>query len=348
MKIHWTLGLLLLSAPGWTGTNAFTGRFGGTFEYPVNWKADATMKGPAEAIGLHPATVKPRPSDYDDLRNYRTLGLVQVLAIPKASSGPLARYAQAQLAELGKQKGVRIERMEVDGKRWPKGSLFSLIGTSKKVWVWRVFAETSGHVLVITAGRDKKAEEGAELVGRTLGAYLVKARAEAAAAHELGESDWLPADSTPLRHLFPQPRWTVWLIINGLCALLIGAAGPAGLKRAGTIGWSILAFGNGTTFLVSLGIWAAAALHLPASSGAATFGPIWLMPAACFLAARRSGSAQPMRVLAVASALAAVLLGGAAYLQHLDPGWPAHLTQAPFIGYYVGVAFGLAFGLSQT
>ncbi|MEK7858559.1 MAG: hypothetical protein AAB320_05380 [Elusimicrobiota bacterium] len=346
MKSHLTLGALLIAAWASAGTAAFNGRFGETFEVPAGWQADPSMKGPAEVIGLHPAAVKPRPGDYDDLRSYRKLGLIQVQAIPKASSGPLDRYAASELAELAKRKGVRIERLEVDGKRWPMGSVFTLIGDSEKVWVWKVFAETTEQVFVVTAGRDKKTAEASELVGRTLGAYLLKAQGS---AHETGGSAWDAYDTAavPIGALFQQPRWTVWLLINGLCALLIGAAGPAGLKRAGTIGWSILGWGNATTFLVSLGVWAAASLHRPAELGAiAAFGPIWLMPAACFFAAKKLGAASPQRVLAAASMLAVVMLGASAWLGHAYPGWPPHVTYAPFIGYYVGVAFGLAFGLA--
>ncbi len=158
--------------------NVFVGYYGEVIEFSLNEKAWAHMRGPIEDVRIYPKTLSAKP-DFNP-RNFQSLGLNQLLVIPKGlphGYRQLSELIAAKKAELEKQRHTGL--IHYDIKRpsghliWPKESREFVIENLNPLpfTYWQIYSQSPHEFFIWNTGIDPTVSKGPDM--DSLARYLM-------------------------------------------------------------------------------------------------------------------------------------------------------------------------------
>lgn len=366
---------------GATAGAIFVGHYGEAIEIPHGWTAEVEMRRETEAIYFHRKShddsgfkpFQPKQSDYVS-ENFAPLGLIELVVIPKDAPGglrTLKAIRKAKEHEL-KLQAADFQVFDETGQGdWPRNTFH--VKTEKPHRLWQTYAETPTEFYILTyGGRLETGDFGLDehriqdfsfakqTLNRSLSAHLLLANQRSPAGRlfsfRTGASDGLLSDY--LEMMGTPPLLPTALGAFG-ALLLILSSWPStfvGAERVRRFGRSMLVFslftGLGGFLIISIPAYSGDALWN--SDEFAALIPVLLVPVASWAAARKLGSARPIRVLAstglLAVAWALVLMWGADFNNADSAAVSAvgNTLLLLFVGLTFGIAYAVSFGSDQN
>lgn len=311
------------------GNSLFVGHYGEILELPYGWTAEAELKGETEAVYIHRKShdefgrrpFQPKKSDFKP-ENFTPMGLMELVVIPKNAPGGLRSLKELRRAKENelKQNRVNYKISEVvNDSHWPVGTFH--VEASQPYRLVQTYAESQKEFYILTVGGHL--EEGdyklstdqisefhhANIyVSESLGDHLL-------AIHKKSPKEFLfrpePRDANDFSAPFSlfRLRITAGAINAALLILALFPGNSPRARRARLFGWSLFLTANLMAFIGFLAVYIPVHLYgvLWRNSAAAELIPILLFPWISWIAAKRSGSSHPSRVLISIGILSAIL-----------------------------------------